>query len=236
MASETILLVPEKLDEERERVVNAWQQKGRKVLKLGRFWQKPAELENQPVAIYGNDTFAQVVAQVLNIRLLSPDDSLLARLDGRYTKRNVRCQRLSEVTDADFPVFVKSVVPKQFKAGVYTSREELSQAVQGISPSQDILLSEIVTIQAEARAFILRGEVKDFALYEGSSDIQTGISFLQDFLSHQPAELPITYVVDLGFNAQQGWFIIEFNASWGAGLNGCDPQKVIDCIIAGTQL
>jgi hypothetical protein len=42
------------------------------------------------------------------------------------------------------------------------------------------------------------------------------------------------YVVDIGYNTEKGWFIIEFNACWGAGLNGCSPEKVIDCIIEST--
>ncbi|WP_394337843.1 hypothetical protein [Chitinophaga silvisoli] len=40
--------------------------------------------------------------------------------------------------------------------------------------------------------------------------------------------------MDLGFNEVLGWFVLEFNASWGAGLNGCRAEKVIDCILAAT--
>ncbi len=39
---------------------------------------------------------------------------------------------------------------------------------------------------------------------------------------------------ELGHKEESGWFVIEFNASWGAGLNFCDAQKVIHSIRAAT--
>jgi hypothetical protein len=64
LKTEEILLVPEKTDVEREVVVETWQRLEGSVQRLGRFWEKPAGLEGKKVTIYGNDTFAQVVAQV----------------------------------------------------------------------------------------------------------------------------------------------------------------------------
>jgi len=45
-------------------------------------------------------------------------------------------------------------------------------------------------------------------------------------------DLPTTFVLDLGYNEKLGWFVIEFNSSWGAGLNFCKPEKVVECIRA----
>ena len=58
--------------------------------------------------------------------------------------------------------------------------------------------------------------------------------FLNSFLKHHSIDLPETYVIDLGYNKTDGWFVIEFNASWGAGLNGCSPNNVINAIRAAT--
>jgi hypothetical protein len=44
-------------------------------------------------------------------------------------------------------------------------------------------------------------------------------------------ELPRAVVVDVGLIAGRGWAVIEFNAAWGAGLNGCDPEKVLPAIL-----
>jgi hypothetical protein len=33
---------------------------------------------------------------------------------------------------------------------------------------------------------------------------------------------------------RRDWAVIEFNATWGAGLNGCNPEKVIAAILAAS--
>jgi hypothetical protein len=44
-----------------------------------------------------------------------------------------------------------------------------------------------------------------------------------------------SFVMDLGWNDRDEWFIIEFNSTWGAGLNGCDPNKVVSCVMEATM-
>ncbi len=89
-------------------------------------------------------------------------------------------------------------------------------------------------IAAEARGFVLGRRLMDVALYEGSADIESGIEFLISFIHYQPY-MPNVYVVDISYNDRKGWFIIEFNACWSAGLNGCNPEKVIECILEATE-
>jgi hypothetical protein len=42
-------------------------------------------------------------------------------------------------------------------------------------------------------------------------------------------------VVDVGFIDGRGWAVVEFNAAWGAGLNGCDPDKVLPAIVVASE-
>jgi hypothetical protein len=42
-------------------------------------------------------------------------------------------------------------------------------------------------------------------------------------------------VVDLGLTDDRGWVVIEANAAWGAGLNGCDPVAAAHCIAVATR-
>jgi hypothetical protein len=231
---DTVLLVPEKTDGERDLVINTWQRLGGKVQRLERFWEKPAGLEGRKVAIYGNDTFAQVVAQVFGVQLLSPDDSLISHLSVAWTKRAIVIRTLADLTQANFPQFIKPVVPKQFKAKVYQSLSELAAETEGLSRQSQVLVSQVVEIMAEARGFILGDKLMDVALYEGNADIEAGKVFLTDFIKSQP-DMPPCYVVDSGYNPKQGWFIVEFNACWGAGLNGCNAEKVIVCILEATH-
>lgn len=97
-----------------------------------------------------------------------------------------------------------------------------------------IICSEVVDIEKEVRVFVLKNQVMDLAYYEGQGDLMPPRTFVQDFLQQNTLELPNTYVVDLGFNAKISWFIIEFNAAWGAGLNGCSPTKILPCIREAT--
>ena len=49
-----------------------------------------------------------------------------------------------------------------------------------------------------------------------------------------PIVLPRAVVVDVGFVADCGWAVIEFNAVWGPGLNGCNAPKVLPAILAAS--
>ncbi|HYV90201.1 MAG TPA: ATP-grasp domain-containing protein [Chitinophagales bacterium] len=235
MQTDKVLLVPYKADVERDKIFDAWKKLGGRVQRIDKFWERPANLQNQKVAIYGNDTFALVLAQVLDVQLISPDDLIIARLDKKWTKRSVVQKKIREVTENDLPGFIKPSVPKQFKAGIYHHLKELLEETNGISSEEILLLSEIVDVKAEARGFVLEGALKDLALYEGSVDLETGKEFLNAFLKNENGKFPKTFVVDIGFNHELGWYIIEFNSSWGAGLNNCQPEKVIECIVEATE-
>jgi hypothetical protein len=93
----------------------------------------------------------------------------------------------------------------------------------------------VADIQAEARIFLLDGAVQDIALYEGDADLGTGVDFVTSFMRMHTGLLPHTVVVDIAFSRTAGWFVLEFNACWGAGLNNCKATKVIDCIIGATM-
>jgi len=235
MQTDTILLIPQKADEERESVLRTWKNLGGEGRRLDRFWEKPADLADKKVAVYGNDTFALVLAQIYDLKLISPDDTLISRLDKKWTKRSIQEKNISDIGEKKFPIFIKPVTPKQFKAKVYDSVNEFLQETKGISPAEKILISGIIRVDAEARAFVLNRRLLDVAIYEGVGELQTGKEFLLDFLKDSTFDLPNTIVIDIGYNSDQAWFIVEFNSCWGAGLNNCDPTKVIEAIIEASQ-
>jgi hypothetical protein len=229
------LLIPEKTDVEYEQVFSTWTNSGGRIKRLGKFWIKDESLTGQPIAIYGNQAFAFVVAQIYNVELVSPDDTLIARLPESYTKRNIQLKQIGQLTEYDFPVFIKPVVPKIFIAGVFQSHHEFKVSTKGLPDTEEILTSTIINdIQAEARCYIKDGVVKDVALYEGSADLGQGEKFVADFVNKNKDQLPDVVVVDIAYSEQTGWFVLEFNACWGAGLNNCNAEKVIDCIIGAT--
>jgi hypothetical protein len=229
------LLIPQKIDAEFEQIFASWIQRGGEILRLDKYWLKSNELINKQLAIYGNQTFALILAQIYEVELISPDDSLIARLDSKWTKRQIAHIKIEQLKESTFPIFIKLIIPKSFESKVYTSFEDFKSVADGLEQSEEILTSEIIKpIEAEARAYILEGKIMDMALYEGFAEIEIGRVFLQDFIENNKQLLPTTLVIDLAFNHTIGWFILEFNACWGAGLNNCKADKVIDCILAAT--
>ena len=235
MTEQITLLIPEKTDIEFEQVFETWTKKGGIIKRLGKYWIRDEELAKQRIAIYGNQTFSLVLAQVYNVELISPDDVLIAKLESKWTKRKIELKQIGQITQEDFPVFVKPVIPKLFIAGIFQTLTEFKQVTAGLQDSEQVLVSSIVgNIQAEARSFIIDGTVKDIALYEGSGDLTTGKIFLNNFIDNSKKQLPRVVVVDLAYSNDLGWFVLEFNACWGAGLNNCKAENVIDCIIGAT--
>ncbi len=222
-----ILLIPEKIDIERDIVASCWEENGGEVQRIGKFWEKPIIDSNKRITIYGTDTFSLVLAQVLGLQLIAPRDELIGELENRWVQRKIEILQITEIKNFEFPTFIKPVKPKTFKSQVYHTFESFCQETQGIEENELVIKSDIIEIESEVRAFILKGEILDLAIYEGDADLYLAKEFLLNFLKNHSINLPSTYVIDIGYHKIKGWFIIEFNASWGAGLNSCDPYKVI---------
>ncbi|MGK0389824.1 MAG: hypothetical protein ACI94Y_002569 [Maribacter sp.] len=228
-----ILIIPDKPDLERDSIAKAWKAKGGKVLRIGKFWIK-SDIGNKKVVLYGYDSFCLVLAQILGLDVVSPKDEWIAMIDYQWTKRNITLLTIEELEEDNFPIFIKPITPKLFRGKIYTSKEELTIETEGIKPQGGIILSEAIVVEKEVRAFILDKEVKDISFYEGEGNVDKAKDFLNRFLFQTKIDLPRTFVLDAGFNEIDGWFILEFNASWGVGLNGCDANQVIDCIEVAT--
>jgi hypothetical protein len=87
---------------------------------------------------------------------------------------------------------------------------------------------------AEVRCFVLDGRILDCAVYDGDLGVRVNdASALAEHVAQTPG-MPRAVVVDIGLIADDGWAVIEFNAAWGAGLNGCRAQRVLACIEAAS--
>ncbi|ABC29070.1 hypothetical protein HCH_02245 [Hahella chejuensis KCTC 2396] len=226
------MVIPEKNDLERDSVAAAWSAAGGEVSRLGRFWEPPS-YDPAKVRVYGNDTFALVLAQKLGLDLISPADDLLVQLPQQALQRSVTLLPLSVAMTSPFPAFLKPAAPKLFKAAIYTSLTDLAVETRGLEPDTPVLHSEIVQFACEIRCFVWRGDVLDAAIYEGDGALEDGLRFARQLA--RSGDLPTTCVLDIGYIPQRGWAIIEANAAWGAGLNGCRADKVLPCIEAATR-
>lgn len=226
------LLLPDKPDAERDAVATAFVAGGGEAHRLGRFWDPPA-FPAESVRVYGADSFCLVLQQKLGFPLCSPADDLMLRVSSEFLQRKLEALPLSSVLAADFPRFVKPLMPKQFRGAVYVTRAGLETECRGLPPETPALVSEIVAIHCEVRCFVLHGSVLDAACYEGVGDVAAARGFAGR-VAHAMA-LPDAVVIDVGFIPGRGWAVIEFNAAWGAGLNGCDATRVLPAILAASS-
>ncbi|WP_342378170.1 ATP-grasp domain-containing protein [Myxococcus stipitatus] len=227
------LLIPAKADPERDAVARAWEVGGGTVLRVDRFWSPP-EVEPAKTRVYGNDTFCLVLAQKLGLTLESPVDDLLLSVDASWLGREVLGSTLEQVVTGPFPRFIKPQVPKLFRARVWNEPEALLAECRGLDPKTLVLSSEVVDLRAEARAWVLDGHVVTCALYEGEGHVSTARSFL-DTVARQ-TRLPPACVLDAAWVEGSGWVLLEANAAWGAGLNGCDASEAARCIAAASHI
>ena len=201
------------------------------VHRIGRFWD-PTIFEPSSVRVYGPDSFCLVLQQKLGFQLCSPDDDLLLRVPAKFLQRKLERRTLGEAAAGTFPVFIKPVMPKQFRGAVYQSSIALAEECRGLTPETAVFVAELVQFTCEVRSFVLDGRVLDAAVYEDTADVADAIQFIAALT--QAMTLPRTVVVDVGYVAGRGWAVIEFNAAWGAGLNGCDPGKVWPAVVAAS--
>jgi hypothetical protein len=173
-----------------------------------------------------------VLQQKLGFALCFPADDLLLQMPPQFLQRQLAQRSLSEAQSSSFPAFIKPVTPKQFRGAVYKSADELAQECRGLPPNTAVFIAEPVTLTAEVRSFVLDGRVLDAAPYEGAAEVSDAIKFVTELGA--AITLPRTVVVDVGLVADRGWAVIEFNAAWGAGLNGCDAEKVLPAVLAAS--
>ena len=228
-----LLLIPDKPDIERDAIASTWEKHVGQVKRIGKFWEQQ-DIYSKRVTIYGIDTFSLVLAQVIGVSLIEPKDESLADIPKKWIKRKITILTIADINESLFPTFIKPVKPKTFKSQIYQNYTGFLEETKGINPNEQLIQSAIIPIESEARAFILDNHILDISIYEGQADIVDAKSFLVSFLLNQTLDLPKTYVIDIGYNTYDGWFVIEFNASWGAGLNGCNPDKVILAIREAT--
>lgn len=224
------LLISEKPDVERDALAEAFSVAGGTVHRLGRFWEPP-QLDPASVRVYGADTFCLVLQQKLGFQLCSPADNLLLQIPSQFLRRQLAQRTLGEALQS-LPAFVKPVTPKQFRGAVYTSPADLAAECQGLPESTPVFVAERVMLTAEVRSFVLDGQILDAAAYEGTASLPDAHVFIADLLQAMP--LPRAVVVDVGYIADRGWAVIEFNAAWGAGLNGCSATKVLPAVLAAS--
>lgn len=229
MTSKIVVLSP-KYSEDSIRLLQASYQSSYQLRRFGS-WTVPEEFRKDVVAVYGEDLFAQVVAEQCGFTLLKPEENWLTTLPFSFVKRKLEYGKLSEFTDRK-NVFIKPADFKFFAAGVYSSIEDIPGYAEA-DKNWTVLVSETVQWTYEVRCFILNrklvtqsayvynGQLKEVKLE--NTLLEELENFIAELLQHKSVLIPEAVVIDVGIIRDKGWAVIEANPAWASGLYACEP-------------
>lgn len=213
-----------------------------------RRYQLPESLED-PV-VYGDIVFCDVMARELGLGLLEPSDEWLAGLPLVYLQRTVRVMLHADLRHVvDSRHFVKPANDKVFEAGVFEHGAHVPYRC--IDPRTPVLVSDVVFFNFEMRCYVLDRRVLTAGVYaftdENRSEgrerqlYENGLEWMREFLDDPAIEMPSAVVIDIGFNAELGWVVVEANQAYASGIYtggfvnnssspGCDPAAILPAV------
>lgn len=209
-------------------------------------WRVPCELRmpEGDVVVYAEPLFAEAVADQLDLILMEPPPEWLVELPARFRNRRVNLMTLAEARQISEPVFVKPAEGKVFEAKVYNDASQLPPS-ESVDEKFPVLCSEPVTWQLEVRCFVQDRELIDLSPYwragtlsraeDGTWPFRYGEeeatrAFVDLLLKAPDVSMPSAFVLDVGVIGERGWAVVEANPCWGAGLYGCEPQRVLEVL------
>ncbi|WP_294282679.1 ATP-grasp domain-containing protein [uncultured Chryseobacterium sp.] len=209
---------------------------------LNRFngkWNVPEEFRAEVVAVYGEDVYAEIVAEQCCLIVTKPDDHWLSIISEEFTKRKISYGQLKDFID-EGPVFIKCSDFKSFKAGVFNKVTDI-RGFDSLDREMTVFTSEVVEWELEVRCFVLNGEIKTFSSYWRNNVYDTNpltgteqqelFEFFKRFMVQYKKTLPKAIVLDFGIIKGKGWALIEANPAWCSGLYACDAETALEVIV-----
>ncbi|UEQ76465.1 ATP-grasp domain-containing protein [Chryseobacterium arthrosphaerae] len=209
---------------------------------LSRFnakWNVPEEFRADVIAVYGEDIYAEIVADQCHLTLLKPADDWLAHIAEDFTKRRISYGQLKDFTNQE-NIFIKCSDFKSFKAGVFEKVTDI-KGFDTLDQEITVFTSEVVEWELEVRCFVLHHEIKTYSSYWRNSTFdmnplsekeqQDMFSFFETFIQTYAPTLPDAIVLDFGIIKGKGWALIEANPAWCSGLYACDAEKALEVIV-----
>jgi hypothetical protein len=209
---------------------------------LNRFnakWNVPEEFRDDVIAVYGEDIYAEIVAEQCNLTLTKPTDNWLAEISEEFTKRKISYGKLKEFVDEE-NIFIKCSDFKSFKAGVFDKVTDI-KGFDTLDFDSMVFTSEVVEWELEVRCFVLNNEIKTHSSYWRNDEFDTNqlsgteqkdlFEFFENFIRKYIETLPKAIVLDFGIIKGKGWALIEANPAWCSGLYACDAEKALEVVV-----
>ncbi|WP_294231292.1 hypothetical protein, partial [uncultured Chryseobacterium sp.] len=114
---------------------------------LNRFngqWNVPEEFRTAVVAVYGEDIYAEMVAEQCCLTLTKSEDHWLSIISEEFTKRKISYGQLKDFIN-EGSVFIKCSDFKSFKAGVFNKVTDI-KGFDSLDPEITVFTSEIVSL------------------------------------------------------------------------------------------
>lgn len=183
--------------------------------------------------VYGELTFADMMAERLDLGLLDPPDDFLTKLAKAWTGRTIEFTTAEQLPAFDTRRFVKPANDKVFQYGVYEKSSDVP--LRYVGPKCPVLVSEVVSFDLEVRLYVLDGKILTSEYYRlvGDHEEQTARDQANEFgaavLKRYGDLLPSAVVLDVGHIEEQGWAVVEANQAYASGIYGeADVNAVLD--------
>lgn len=129
---------------------------------------------------------------------------------------------IAEVTETDFPAFIKPAEEiKRFTGQVFTRKEQLEWLAGDYSGK--VHLSPLVNIISEWRGYIQDGKLLKLCNYRGDSLAWPDVQTVQNAVAHTKDQPEATFTIDFGVTVEAGTIVIEMNDGWALGNYGLEP-------------
>lgn len=243
MTRKTLITSP-RITPDANALMQAAKEVGQPTIRLSSFRPTP-EVENIPIAIYGESLFAIILSSALNHRIIEPTLDWLTNLPQHYTQREIIHMTMGEARQIQTPRFVKnSDGMKAFEAKVYASGDDLPSS-EFYPDDYEVLVSEPVHWEVEYRCFIMEHSIKTMAIYLKDGELAKSTegewlhdeiesaeakAFCETLLADDSAPIPPACVIDVGRIHGRGWAVVEANPAYGSGIYGCDPRKALEVV------
>lgn len=209
---------------------------------LSRFnakWNVPEEFRSDVIAVYGEDIYAEIVAEQCSLTLTKPDDNWLSKISEKFTKRKISYGQLKDFVHEE-NIFIKCSDFKSFKAGVFDKVTNI-KGFNTLDLKSTVFTSEVVEWELEVRCFVLNNEIKTYSSYWRNDAFDTNplsetehkdlFEFFNSFMKQYAKTLPKAIVLDFGIIEGKGWALIEANPAWCSGLYDCDAEKALEVVV-----
>lgn len=202
-------------------------------------WNVPEEFRADVIAVYGEDIYAEIVAEQCSLTLTKPDDNWLSKVSEEFTQRKISYGKLKDFVHEE-NIFIKCSDFKSFKAGVFDKVTNI-KGFDTLDLESRVFTSEVIEWELEVRCFVLNNQIITHSSYWRNDIFDTDplseneqkelFDFFKNFIQQYGETLPKAIVLDFGIIKGIGWALIEANPAWCSGLYACDAEKALEVVV-----